>query len=134
MADPTTAPSATSHTSAAWAGVLTPTPTSTGRSVTALRRAAVRVALAASSARIPVMPIRPTPYTKPRERAQMRGSRSSGAVGAASSTVSTPAASAHPAHSPTSSRGRSGRMQPLMPAAASDEANRSYPMWWAMFT
>ena len=52
-----------------------------------------------------------------------------GRVGAASMTVSTPASSAADAHSPTSSRGMSGRMHPDTPAAASEFANRSKPMW-----
>ncbi len=102
-------PSATRTASAACAAFDTPTPTSTGRSVTALSRCGhARRALAARLARSPVTPSSPTAYTKPRDRAQTRGSRSSGAVGAASMTVSTPAASAASHHGPDSSSGRSG--------------------------
>src|SRR5437588_46795 len=90
-AEPTITPSASADTSTACSGVETPTPINTGRSVTSLRRLAIVAAEVASDARSPVTPISPTPYTQPRQRAQMSTKRSSGVVGAASSTVSTPA-------------------------------------------
>ena len=83
--------------------------------------------MAARLARSPVTPSRPTEYTKPRARSQMRGSRSSGAVGAASMTVSMPASSAASHHGADSSSGRSGTMAPLTPARRSAPAKRSWP-------
>ena len=59
-AEPTTTPSATAQTSAACSGFETPTPTSTGVSVTALKRRAITSAEAPSVARSPVTPSSPT--------------------------------------------------------------------------
>ena len=131
-ADPTMTPSASWQTSIACAAVETPTPTRTGMSVTAFNRFAITSADAASAVRSPVTPSKPTPYTNPRERSQMRGRRSSGAVGAASITVSTPASSATAHHGPASSSGRSGRIAAATPTSTSERAKRSWPMWNAM--
>ena len=130
-AEPMTQPSATVLTSAACAPFETPTPTSTGLSVIALRRPAMTREDSASASRSPVTPNSPTAYTNPRARATTRGSRSSGAVGAASITVSMPAGSAARAQGPTSSSGRSGRIAARTPASYNDDANRSWPMWKA---
>ena len=69
-AEPTTTPSATSQTSVACSGVETPMPTHTGSEVAPVTRAATSRAESASTACSPVTPIRPTAYTKPRERRQ----------------------------------------------------------------
>src|SRR5438067_8248219 len=60
-AEPTMTPSASAQTSIACPGLDTPRPISTGLSVTALRRFAMTAAEAASEARSPVTPMRPTP-------------------------------------------------------------------------
>ena len=59
-AEPTTTPSATSHTSAAWSGVDTPTPTQTGMSVQARMRSTTLATSPPRSARSPVTPMRAT--------------------------------------------------------------------------
>ena len=59
-AEPTTTPSATSHTAAACSGVETPMPTQTGRWVAPTTRSATSRAESASTACSPVTPMRPT--------------------------------------------------------------------------
>ena len=54
-------PSATADTSLACSTLDTPTPTNTGRSVTAFRRSAISEAVADRVARSPVTPSVPTP-------------------------------------------------------------------------
>ena len=57
MTEPTTAASATLATAAAWAGVLIPKPTAIGNWVKRRSRSTATWTLAASTVRVPVMPV-----------------------------------------------------------------------------
>ena len=126
-AEPTTTPSATSHTSAAWSGVETPTPTQTGMS----RVTPDPLDHLARSA-----PRRPAPRSPPcgtrHRRTPPPGRRSArpgppGSTGPPAGRSRCPAASASCAHGSISSSERSGMMAPLTPAATRERAMRLWP-------
>ena len=75
----------------------------------------------------PVMPVRLSAYTNPRDASATRRSRSGGLVGAARKTVSRPFGRAAESHSSASSGGRSVTSTPSTPASFASLARRGKP-------